>query len=184
MSLSVSRQDLGVWASGPQAPRVLGIPGEDLGAGAPYQELQPPQQPVQPGLQGPQLGLQGPQGRAARPAQPLHVPQVGEQVGPKPCQHARELGGQGVRGSGAPGPCPAPIPRDPLPGSYLQGSQRACAHGQGGQRVQVVVPVGWEFVSLGGGESFGGGPAQLWVSPHPLPTSLKRPLPWPRWRAR
>lgn len=57
-----------------------------------YQELQPAQQAVKPGLQGTQLWLQGPQGRAPCPAQPLYMPQVGEQVRPQPCQHTWELG--------------------------------------------------------------------------------------------
>lgn len=45
----------------------------------------------------------------------------------------------------------------PLPCSYLQGSQSPRTHGQGGEGVQVVVSVGWEFVSLGK-RSYEGGP--------------------------
>lgn len=165
-----------MWASGSQAPRVLGVQGEGLGAGAPYQELQPPQQPVQPGLQGPQLGLQGPQGRAARPAQPLHVPQVGEQVGPQPRQHARELR-DGVRGQERrPQARPPPVPRTRSPAPTCRAPSAPALMAKVGRESRLWSPSAGNL-SLWGKKSYEGGPAQLWGSPHPPTTGLKRPLP-------
>lgn len=175
-----------IWESGPRgsrAPRVLGAQGEGLGAGAPYQELQPPQQPVQPGLQGPQLGLQGPQGRAARPAQPLHVPQVGEQVGPQPRQHAGELGDRpGVGGQERPPRVPGTPHLFPLPAPTCRAPSAPALMAKVGRESRLWSPSAGNLSLCGGrGEAMrgalpsSGGP----LAPHhgpQTPPPLSAPL--------
>lgn len=84
-------------------------------------------------------------------------------------------GGEGVktrlasaRASPQP-PAPASLAH---PSPYLQGSQRPRTHGQGGERIQAVVSVSWEFVSLGGKRGRERDPTQLRGGPSSPTTSL------------